>query len=184
VPFGRVLYIERDDFREVPPKKFFRLSPGQEVRLRYAYLIRCESLVKDAKTGEVTELHCTYDPESLHGAPDGRRVRGTLHWVSAGHALAAEVRLYDRLFLEENPDAAADLSTCLNPHSLEVRKDCLVEPGLGDAPPGGRYQFERQGYFTVDRESARGRLVFNRTVSLRDTWAKIEKALQSGPSSG
>jgi glutaminyl-tRNA synthetase len=170
VPFSRVLYIERDDFRENPPKKFFRLSPGTEVRLRGAYLIRCESVVKDDR-GEILELHCRYDPDTRGGsAPDGRRVKATLHWVSAEHAVGAEVRLYDRLFSAEDPELDN-----LNPHSLEVLRDCQVEPSLASAQPGTRVQFERLGYFCVDLDSAPGALVFNRTVSLRDTWAKIEQ---------
>jgi len=179
VPFSRVLYIEREDFREDPPRKFFRLAPGREVRLRYAYYITCVDVVKDEKTGEVIELHCTYDPETRGGwAPDGRKVRGTLHWVSAAHALEAEVRLYDRLFVKANPmEGDADFKTHLNPNSLETLTSCLVEPGLAGATPGSRYQFERQGYFIVDSvDSSPEKLVFNRTVALRDSWAKIEKA--------
>jgi glutaminyl-tRNA synthetase len=179
VPFSRVLYIEQDDFREDPPKKFFRLSPGREVRLRYAYFITCVDVVKD-ENGEVIELHCTYDAETRGGdAPDGRKVKGTLHWVSAAHALNAEVRLYDRLFMKEDPDDAAegaDFTASLNPNSLEVLTGCCVEPGLAGAAPGSRYQFERQGYFCVDSDSTDERLVFNRAVSLRDSWAKIEKS--------
>jgi len=179
VPFSRVLYIERDDFREDPPPKFFRLAPGREVRLRYAYFITCVGVVKDKKTGDVVELHCTYDPATRGGdAPDGRKVRGTLHWVSAAHALEAEVRLYEHLFTREDPmDVAegADFKAYLNPNSLEVLTSCRVEPGLAGAAPGSRYQFERQGYFCVDPDSSTGKLVFNRTVPLRDTWAKIEK---------
>lgn len=179
VPFSRVLYIEREDFREDPPRKFFRLALGREVRLRYAYYITCVDVVKDEKTGEVIELHCTYDPETRGGwAPDGRKVRGTLHWVSAAHALEAEVRLYDRLFVKANPmEGDADFKTHLNPNSLETLTSCLVEPGLAGATPGSRYQFERQGYFIVDSvDSSPEKLVFNRTVALRDSWAKIEKA--------
>ena len=178
VPFSRVLYLERDDFQENPPKKFFRLSPGREVRLRYAYYITCVGVVKDEKTGEVVELHCTYDPETRGGtSPDGRKVKSTLHWVSAEHALPAEVRLYDRLFSEENPNAekdGRDFLSHLNASSLEVLTDCRVEPTLAEATPGAFLQFERQGYFCADRrDSQPGHLVFNRTVSLRDTWAKI-----------
>ncbi len=181
VPFSRVLYIEREDFREDPPKKFFRLAPGREVRLRYAYFIRCVGMVKDEQTGEVVELHCTYDPETRGGdSPDGRKVKATLHWVSAPHSLEAEVRLYDHLFVKANPSDekdSADFKTCLNPNSLETLTCCRVEPGLAGATPGSRYQFERLGYFCVDtKDFSDGALVFNRTVTLRDTWAKIEKA--------
>lgn len=179
VPFSRVLYIERGDFREDPPKKFFRLAPGREVRLRYAYYITCESVVKDEKSGEILELRCTYDPETKGGwSPDGRKVKGTLHWVSAAHALEAEVRLYDRLFTKADPggDKEVDFKAHLNPKSLETLTSCRVEPGLADAKPGDSYQFERQGYFCVDLDSSEKGLVFNRTVPLRDTWAKIEKA--------
>ncbi len=180
VPFSRVLYVEREDFREDPPRKFYRLSPGREVRLRYAYLITCVDVVKDEETGEVVELHCTYDPATRGGdAPDGRKVKATLHWVSAGHALEAEVRLYDHLLLDAGADGEADegdLKARLNPDSLEVLTSCRVEPGLAGATPGSRYQFERQGYFCVDPDSAGDKLVFNRTVSLRDTWARIQKA--------
>ena len=178
VPFGREVYIEREDFMEEPAKKFFRLAPGREVRLRYAYFIKCEKVVKDETTGEIIELHCSYDPETLGGsAPDGRKVKGTIHWVSAAHAVPAEVRLYDRLFTEENPDAGeADFKTFVNPASLLVLTDCLVEPSLANAEPGSHYQFERQGYFCVDSlDSQDGKPVFNRTVTLRDTWEK-EKA--------
>ena len=182
VPFSRVLYIEREDFREDPPKQFFRLSPGREVRLRYGYLITCVGVVKDERTGEIAELHCTYDPATRGGdTPDGRRVKGTLHWVSAPHALEAEVRLYDRLLTVEDPSeerAGRTFKDYLNPDSLKVLADCRVEPGLADAPPGTRAQFERMGYFCVDPDSVRGRPVFNRTVTLRDTWAKIEKSLK------
>jgi len=179
VPFSRVLYIERDDFREDPPKQFFRLAPGREVRLRYAYFITCVGVVKDEKTGEVIELHCTYDPATKGGdAPDGRKVKATLHWLSAAHALEVETRLYDRLFIKENPDeveAGADFKSNLNPNSLEVLKGCFVEPGLAGAAPGSIYQFERQGYFCVDaKDSTAEMLVFNRTVSLKDSWAKVE----------
>ena len=176
VPFSRVLYIERDDFREDPPKQFFRLAPGREVRLRYAYFIRCERVVKD-EHGEAVELHCSYDPATRGGdAPDGRKVKATLHWVSAAHAVSAEVRLYERLFTVENPSVekdGVDYRRHLNPHSLEVLRDCRLEPGLADAAPGSRYQFERHGYFCVDSvDSTPGRPVFNRTVALRDAWAK------------
>ncbi|MFQ6115123.1 MAG: glutamine--tRNA ligase, partial [bacterium] len=180
VPFSRVLYIEREDFREEPPKKFFRLAPGREVRLRYAYYVTCEKVVKDKNTGEVVELHCTYDPATKGGwSPDGRKVKGTLHWVSAAHALEAEVRLYDRLFIKADPTedkGSTDFKTYLNPNSLETLTSCRVEPSLAGVAPGSRYQFERQGYFCVDPDSSDKRLVFNRTVSLRDSWAKIEKA--------
>jgi glutaminyl-tRNA synthetase len=178
VPFSRVLYIEQDDFREEPPKKYFRLAPGREVRLRYAYFIKCVNVIKDEK-GKVVELHCTYDPETQGGdAPDGRKVKATLHWVSANHALDAEVRLYDRLFTKANSNEAEegkDFTSNVNPKSLEILSSCWVEPGLRDAKPGDRYQFERLGYFCVDPDSSDKALVFNRTVSLRDTWAKIEK---------
>ena len=178
VPFSRVLYIEQDDFREDPPKKFFRLSPGKEVRLRCAYFITCQSVVKDA-AGNVVELHCTYDPATRGGdSPDGRRVKATLHWVSAPHAAKAEVRLYDRLFSVEDPERAPEGKTFLdnlNPQSLEVLRDCPVEPGLLGAKAGARFQFERLGYFAVDPDTKGGSLVFNRTVSLRDAWAKIQQ---------
>ena len=176
VPFSRVLYIERDDFMEDPPKKFFRLSPGKEVRLRCAYFVTCTDVIKDDR-GEVVELRCTYDPATRGGdAPDGRRVKATLHWVSAAHAIPAEVRLYDRLFSVEDPERVADGRTFLdnlNPHSLEVLRGCRLEPGLASVQPGVRVQFERVGYFCVDPDSRPGALVFNRTVSLKDTWAKI-----------
>ena len=182
VPFSRVLYIERDDFREDPPKKFYRLAPGREVRLRYAYFVTCVDVVKDPATGEVVEVHCTYDPATRGGdAPDGRKVKSTLHWVSAAHSVPAEARLYDHLFAKENPDAAPegeDFTANLNPHSLDVVTDCRVEPSLAGAAPGSRFQFERLGYFCVDPDSSQGRLVFNRTVSLRDTWARIQKGRQ------
>ena len=179
VPFSRVLYIERTDFHETPPKKYFRLAPGREVRLRYAYFLTCVGVVTDPDTGEVTELRCTYDPETRGGyAPDGRKVRGTIHWVSAGESLCAEVRLYDHLFTKENPDDVAEgerFTDHLNPESLEVLTGCRVERSLTGAAPGFGCQFERQGYFTVDADSTTGRLVFNRAVSLRDTWAKMEQ---------
>ncbi len=185
VPFSRAIYIEQDDFREIPPKKFYRLAPGQEVRLRYAYIIKCVGVVKDERTGEVVEVHCTYDPETRSGSTHqaGRKVKGTLHWVSAAEAKDAEVRLYDHLFLQPNPGdtpEGEDYTASLNPHSLERLPGCKVEPSLADRPPGSRFQFERQGYFCVDPDSSAGRLVFNRTVALRDTWAKIEKAQQNG----
>jgi len=177
VPFSRELYVERDDFREDPPKKFYRLAPGREVRLRYAYFITCVDVIKD-ENGEVVELHCTYDPETQGGnAPDGRKVKATLHWVSALHALQAEVRLYDTLFADPEP-GGEDFIASLNPNSLEVLEGCAVEPSLAGAPPGDRVQFERQGYFCVDPDSSDGKLVFNRTVGLRDTWAKVQKTRQ------
>ncbi|MGW8303268.1 MAG: glutamine--tRNA ligase/YqeY domain fusion protein [Desulfobacterales bacterium] len=181
IPFSRQLYIEQDDFMEEPPKKFFRLAPGREVRLRYAYFITCVDAVKDPATGEVIELHCTYDPQTRGGdAPDGRKVKGTLHWVSASHAIPAEVRLYEHLFLKENPNEVAegkDFTDVINPNSLKKLTNCMVEPGLAASRPGDRIQFERLGYFCVDaKDSKEGSLVFNRTVTLRDTWAKILKA--------
>jgi glutaminyl-tRNA synthetase len=181
VPFSRVLYIERDDFREDPPKKFFRLSPGKEVRLRCAYFIACTDVIKNDR-GEVVEVHCTYDPATRGGdAPDGRRVKATLHWVSAAHAIPAEVRLYDRLFSVPDPDNVPEGKTFLdnlNPASLEVIRDCRLEPSLAAAGSGTRVQFERLGYFCVDPDSRPGALVFNRTVSLRDTWARIAQKEQ------
>jgi glutaminyl-tRNA synthetase len=181
VPFSRELYIEQDDFMEDPPKKFFRLAPGREVRLRYAYFITCVDVVKDPDSGEVIELHCTYDPATRGGdAPDGRKVKGTLHWVSAKHAIGAQVRLYDHLFSKENPnevDAGQEFTAYLNPTSIEILNDCKLEPSLAAAKPADLYQFERLGYFCVDSKDARpDALVFNRTVTLRDTWAKILKA--------
>ena len=182
VPFSRILYIEREDFREDPPPKYFRLAPGREVRLRYAYFITCTNVVKDEDTGEVVEIHCTYDPETRGGdAPDGRKVKATLHWVSAQHALPVEVRLYDRLFSQENPDDVSDgtdFLSNLNPGSLEVLAESYVEPSLAGAAPGNRYQFERQGYFCVDPDSTKETLLFNRTVSLKDPWAKIQRSKQ------
>jgi glutaminyl-tRNA synthetase len=179
VPFSGVLYLERDDFMENPPKKFFRLAPGREVRLRYGYYIKCVDVIKDDTTGEPIELRCTYDPETRGGwSPDGRRVQATLHWVSAAHALPAEVRLYDRLFLKPNPseEKEGDVKSILNPDSLKVLTSCQVEPSLANADRGSRYQFERLGYFAVDTDSTGEKLVFNRTVALRDTWAKIVNA--------
>jgi glutaminyl-tRNA synthetase len=174
VPFSKVLYIEQDDFRETPPPKYFRLFPGNEVRLRYAYLVKCVGVVKD-EAGNVTEVHCTYDPATRGGdAPDGRKVKSTIHWVSAQHALPAEVRLYEQLFTVERPDDG-DLDTIINPNSLEVVDTCYVEPALGDAKPGDNIQFERTGYFCLDPDSTSSRLVFNRTVGLRDTWKGIEQ---------
>ncbi len=180
VPFSRELYLERDDFREDPPKKFFRLAPGREVRLRCAYFITCVGVVKD-EGGNVVELRCTYDPATRGGsAPDGRKVKATLHWVSAPHAVVAEARLYDRLFTDEHPGEARDALESLNPGSLEVVDGCRVEPSVAGAPAGTRYQFERLGYFCVDPDSGDGRLVFNRTVSLRDAWAKIARSMKAG----
>jgi glutaminyl-tRNA synthetase len=180
LPFSRVLYIEQDDFRENPPKDFFRLAPGREVRLRWAYFIKCVDAVKDPATGAIVELRCTYDPATRGGnAPDGRKVKGTIHWVSAEHALDAEVRLYDHLFTKANPDEVPEGSSYLenlNPKSLEVLQGCKLEPSLAGAPPGTRYQFERLGYFCADKDSTAAKPVFNRAVTLRDTWAKIEKA--------
>ncbi len=179
VPFSRELYVEREDFMEEPPKKFYRLAPGREVRLRYAYFITCTDVVKDA-SGQVVELHCRYDPATRGGdAPDGRKVKSTLHWVSAAHSLEAEVRLYDHLFTKENPDDVengVDFKSNVNPNSLEMLVLCRVEPSLAGTAPGSRYQFERLGYFCVDHDSSIGKLVFNRTVTLRDPWAKIQKA--------
>jgi len=180
VPFSRVIYIEKDDFREDPPKKFFRLAPGREVRLRYAYFITCVDVIKDERTGEVVELRCTYDPTTRGGdAPDGRKVRGTLHWVSAAHAIPVEVRLYEHLFLKPDPTDVEEGKTFkdyLNPNSLRVLNPCYVEPSLAQAKPGERFQFERVGYFCVDSgDSKPGSPVFNRTATLRDTWAKIQK---------
>ncbi len=181
VPFSRVLYIEQDDFREDPPKQYFRLSPGKEVRLRYAYFITCTGVVKNDK-GEVVEVHCTYDPATRGGnAPDGRKVKSTIHWVSAEHAVEAEVRLYENLFAVENPNdvpEGQEFTVNLNPNSLEVVTNAKIEPGLRGVAVGSRYQFERLGYFCVDKDSNEEKLVFNRTVALRDTWAKIEKAQQ------
>jgi glutaminyl-tRNA synthetase len=178
VPFSRVLYIERDDFREDPPKKFFRLAPGREVRLRYAYFIKCEEAIKD-ENGEVVELRCTYDPATRGGyAPDGRKVKATLHWVSAANAVPLEVRMYDRLFSQPDPDAGEDFLSSLNLHSLELLNDCMAEPSLADVQPGSRFQFERQGYYCVDADTTPRHVVFNQTVALKDTWAKIEQKLK------
>ena len=178
VPFSKVLYIEQDDFREDPPKGYFRLAPGREVRLRYGYLITCNGYEKDID-GNVVELHCTYDPETRGGTtPDGRKVKSTIHWVSAAHAADCEVRLYETLFTKENPnevEEGQDFTTNLNSHSLEVLSGCKVEPSVNDAAAGSRYQFERLGYFSVDPDSAPGKIVFNRTIGLRDTWSKIER---------
>ncbi len=178
VPFSRVLYIEQDDFREVPPPKYFRLTPGREVRLRYGYFIKCTSVVKNEK-GEVVEVHCTYDPTTRGGnAPDGRKVKATIHWVSAAHAVDAEVRIYENLFLKENPsdvEEGQDVLDNLNPSSLEVIADAKLEPSLANAAVGSRFQFERLGYFCVDPEAKPGKPVFNRTVALKDAWARAEK---------
>jgi glutaminyl-tRNA synthetase len=178
VPFSKVLYIEQDDFREDPPKGYFRLAPGREVRLRYGYLVTCTNVIKDSG-GNVVELRCTYDPATRGGnTPDGRKVKATIHWVSAAHAADAEVRLYDNLFAKENPnevEEGQDFTANLNPNSLEVLSECKVEPSLRDAGAGSRYQFERLGYFSVDPDSSPGRLVFNRTIGLRDTWSRIER---------
>lgn len=183
VPFSKVVYIEQDDFRETPPPKYFRLYPGNEIRLRYAYLIRCTSVVKDPKTGAVVEVHCTYDPATHGGdAPDGRKVKSTIHWVSARHALKAEVRLYEQLFTVENPDVGDNLDSIVNPHSLEKLTECFLEPSLADAQPGDKFQFERNGYFCADLDSTAKKLVFNRTVTLKDSWAKIDKSNQAGQS--
>lgn len=184
IPFGKVLYIEQDDFREDPPKKFFRLAPGREVRLRYAYFITCVDVVRDPASGEIIELRCTYDPATRGGnAPDGRKVKSTIHWVSAGHAIAAEVRLYDRLFTEADPEAAGngDFRLCLNPASLETLPNCRLEPALGQLEKGTTVQFERMGYFCLDtRDSTPQSPVFNRTVTLRDPWAKIDQQQKRG----
>lgn len=181
VPFGKVIYIEREDFMEEPPRKFFRLAPGREVRLRYAYFVTCTDVIKDAD-GNITELHCTYDPETRGGdAPDGRRVKATLHWVSAAHALDAEVRLYDHLFTKENPEKVkkdAHFTDNINPNSLKVLTDCKIEPSVADTNPQDRFQFERMGYFCTDKDSTADKLVFNKTVGLKDTWAKMQKQQQ------
>jgi len=175
VPFGRELYIEQDDFREVPPPKYFRLAPGVEVRLRYAYFVKCTNVVKDA-AGNVTEVHCTYDPATRGGdAPDKRKVKGTIHWVSADHALDAEVRLYEHLFSKPDPEdvpEGQDWRTNLNPNSLEIIANAKVEPSLGGAAPMSTFQFERTGYFCIDKDSTDTKLVFNRAVSLKDSWVK------------
>lgn len=181
VPFSRELYIEQDDFREDPPKQFFRLAPGREVRLRYAYIVKCVGIIKDERTGEVVEVRCTYDPETRSGGSGaGRKVKSTIHWVSAARAVPAEVRLYEQLLNEASPGDEQDFVSCLNPDSVQILRGCLVEPGLAEAKPGLRVQFERLGYFCVDPDSTAQRLVFNRTVALRDTWAKIEKAQGRG----
>jgi glutaminyl-tRNA synthetase len=182
VPFSKTLYIEADDFREDPPKQFYRLAPGREVRLRYAYLITCKEVIKD-ESGRIVELRCTYDPATRGGTtPDGRKVKSTIHWVSAAHAVPAEVRLYDNLFVKEDPnevEEGQDFTANLNPDSLQVLRDCQIEPSVREAEPGTKFQFERLGYYCLDRDSAE-KLVFNRTIGLRDTWAKIEKRASSG----
>jgi glutaminyl-tRNA synthetase len=184
VPFGRELYIERGDFMEDPPKRFYRLAPGREVRLRYAFFITCEEVIRD-DAGEVVELRCSYDPATRGGdSPDGRKVRGTLHWVSAAHAIAAEVRLFDHLFETAEPGAGGDLAAELNPSSLEVLEGCRLEPSLGELEVGDRVQFERQGYFAVDPDSRPSDPVFNRIVTLRDSWAKIQARNQSSGTAG
>ena len=179
VPFSKIIYIEREDFMEDPPKKFFRLAPGREVRLRYAYYIKCTDVIKDENSGEITELHCTYDPATKGGdSPDGRKVKATLHWVSAKHAVMAEVRLYTHLFNREDPENAEDgknFTSCLNPDSLKILKNCPVEPSLATALAEERFQFERLGYFCVDKDSSKENLIFNRTATLKDTWAKVQK---------
>lgn len=180
IPFSRIIYIEQDDFMENPPKNFYRLAPGREIRLQHAYYVKCVDVVKDEKTGEIVELHCTYDPETRGGwSADGRKVKGTSHWVSASHAVRAEVRLYEHLFTKENPDdvkEGEDFKANLNPNSLQVLTSCLVEPSLAEAVPGDRFQFLRQGYFCADPDSRDGKMVFNRIVPLRDSWAKAQKA--------
>jgi glutaminyl-tRNA synthetase len=176
VPFSKVLFIEQDDFREDPPKKYFRLSPGVEVRLRYAYIIRCTSVVKDEKTGQIVEVRCTYDPETRSGSPQSaRKVKGTIHWVSALHAVDAQVHVYDRLFGIEDP-GGEDWRDFINPGSLEVLEHCKIEPGLANVKPQDRFQFERLGYFCADEKTSEKFPIFNRAVTLRDTWAKIEKS--------
>jgi glutaminyl-tRNA synthetase len=183
VPFSKVLYIEKDDFMENPPKKFHRLAPGREIRLRYAYFVTCVDVIKDPLTSEIIEVHCTYDPATKGGdAPDGRKVKGTLHWVSAKHALKAEIRLYDRLFIKENPNEVSegeDFLSNVNPNSLEILEDSFVEPSLKEATAGDKFQFERLGYFCVDPDSTTSKKIFNRTVTLRDTWANIQKKLNN-----
>jgi glutaminyl-tRNA synthetase len=187
VPFSKILYIEREDFREDPPKQYYRLAPGREVRLRYAYFIRCVNVVKDKTTGEIIEIHCTYDPATRGGnAPDGRKVKSTIHWVSASRALDFEACLYDHLFQTENDGNETedeDFIAHLNPKSLEVRPSAKIEPSVKGAKPSTRYQFERLGYFCVDKNSSPEKLIFNLTVRLRDTWAKIEKSTQRPASS-
>jgi glutaminyl-tRNA synthetase len=176
VPFSKVLYIEQDDFRETPPPKYHRLYPGNEVRLRYAFLVRCTEVKRDPASGEVTEVHCTYDPATRGGdAPDGRKVKSTIHWVSAEHAIKAEIHLYEQLFSVENPDVGEDINSILNPNSLKILSDCYLEPSLSNTRPGDRFQFERTGYFCTDLDSSPGKPIFNRTVTLKDSWAKIEQ---------
>jgi glutaminyl-tRNA synthetase len=176
LPFSKEIYIEQDDFREIPPKKFYRLFPGNEVRLRYAYIIKCNEVIKNEK-GEVTEIHCTYDPETKSGTGSTRSVKGTIHWVSARHAINAEARIYDRFFITEDPlaDKEKDFKDLINPNSLEILSECMIEPSLANVKAGEKFQFERQGYFCVDPLSSEGKIIFNRTVPLRDSWAKIEK---------
>jgi glutaminyl-tRNA synthetase len=176
LPFSKEVYIEQDDFREVPPKKFYRLYPGNEVRLRFAYIIKCNEVIKN-EAGEVTEIHCTYDPETKSGTGSTRSVKGTIHWVSARHAIKAEARIYDRFFLTEDPlgDKEKDFKDLINPNSLEILSNCQIEPSLVIAKAGEKFQFERQGYFCVDPLSTEDKIIFNRTVPLRDSWAKIEK---------
>ena len=182
LPFSKIIFIDKDDFRENPPKKFYRLAPGQEVRLRYAYIIKCESFSEDPKTGEISELHCTYDPETKSGTgKSNKKVKGTIHWVSAEQAIDAEVRLYDRLFSSEDPtgDREKDFKEFINPDSLKILKKCKVEPSVKSFTTDERFQLERIGYFCLDKfDSKEDALVLNRIVSLRDTWAKIEKAQQ------
>jgi glutaminyl-tRNA synthetase len=177
VPFSKVLYIEQDDFRENPPPKYHRLYPGNEVRLRYAYLVKCTYVKRDQVTGSVIEVHCTYDPSTRGGdAPDGRKVKSTIHWVSTEHAIKGEVRLYEQLFTVENPDIGEEVTSIINQHSLEVLTNCFLELSLAEAKVGARFQFERTGYFCMDQDSTPMNLVFSRTVTLKDSWAKIEKS--------
>jgi glutaminyl-tRNA synthetase len=179
VPFSKILYIEKDDFRENPPPKYHRLFSGNEVRLRYAYLVKCISFVLDPITSEVIEVHCTYDPLSKGGdAPDGRKVKSTIHWVSERHAIKAEVRLYEQLFTVENPDIGEDVNSIINPNSLDVLINCFVEPSLAESKIGDKFQFERIGYFCLDPDSTSAKPIFNRTVTLKDTWAKIERKIE------
>jgi glutaminyl-tRNA synthetase len=177
VPFSKVVYIEQEDFCESPPPKYHRLYPGNEVRLRYAYLVKCTGVVRNPVTDAIIEVHCSYDPTTRGGdAPDGRKIKSTIHWVSVEHAIKAEVRLYEQLFMTENPDVGDNIDSIINPDSLDVLKDCFLEPSLAEGKPGDKFQFERNGYFCVDKDSTAGKLVFNRTVTLKDTWAKIEKS--------